>query len=373
MGSVPVNASAIAAVPARIRIILHRGTAFANNVFVGLGRISAVRIIGGGPAGSAAAIVARQHGAEVEILEKSRMPHHKVCGEFISPEGCQVLNELGVWPKFLNQDPTCIRRCCLRFGSRVKEWKLAQPAFGLSRFELDRLLLDHATASGANVVRGQRWTAQERESTHRIILAIGRGGTAQRSSRLFGFKSHFEGPSNDAVEVFFDGSSYIGVSAIEHGMTNVCGIASEAMLRRYNFRFDDFVNSSRALTERLSPLRRSMAWLSTGPLIFSDIWCDAAPARYYPAGDALGFVDPFTGSGILNALLTGRMAGWAAAQCMGADVYLRACRRTMSRPYAVSALFRALLNWGCAGYLATCVPGQWMYRMTRAAFSAGWS
>src|SRR5947209_3052939 len=57
-----------------------------------------IRIVGGGPAGSAAAIAACRDGADVGLLEKSRAPRHKICGEFISAEACRILDKLGAWP-----------------------------------------------------------------------------------------------------------------------------------------------------------------------------------------------------------------------------------------------------------------------------------
>ncbi len=43
-------------------------------------------VVGAGPAGSAAAISAAKKGATVLLLERSRFPRHKVCGEFVSAE-----------------------------------------------------------------------------------------------------------------------------------------------------------------------------------------------------------------------------------------------------------------------------------------------
>ena len=321
-----------------------------------------IRIIGGGPAGSAAAVAALRCGADVHIVEKSRAAHHKVCGEFISAEACQILRELGVWDEFARREPARMHRCRLRFGRRVKEWKLDEPAFGLSRRELDRLLLDHAAASGAKVSRGER--AQRWEGT--TVVAVGRGGRAPKSGRLFAFKSHFDGPIDDAVEVYFGPWGYVGLSPVENGITNVCGIVPETVLHRYQFRFDDFVADCPEVAARLKPLARRMPWLATGPLVFAEVGGHRESDDVYPAGDTLGFVDPFTGSGILNALLTGRMAGTAAAQGIAPGAYLRACRASLRRPFAVSAVFRALLNWGCAGYVASLVPGDWIYRLTRA-------
>ena len=51
-------------------------------------------VIGGGPAGCAAAITAAQEGASVLLQERGRFPRHKVCGEFVSAESLHVLEKL---------------------------------------------------------------------------------------------------------------------------------------------------------------------------------------------------------------------------------------------------------------------------------------
>jgi flavin-dependent dehydrogenase len=325
-----------------------------------------IRIHGAGPAGSAAAIAACQFGADVRIVVRLQTPRHKVCGEFISSEACQVLQKLGAIEQVFRLIPARTYRCRLRFGSRTKEWKLSEPALGLSRLELDRLLVDRAAALGANVVSGHESLEESGRTDDAIIAATGRSGKASKPGRLFAFKSHFCGPVGDAVEHFFSASRYVGLSSVENGLTNVCGIATETALRRFGFQFDDFIYDHELLADRLKPLTRVMPWLSTGPLVFSRIGGATGARNCYPAGDALGFVDPFTGSGILNALLTGRMAGAAAAKAVSADVYLQECANLLHRPFAVSAVFRTLLDWGVAPRLATLLPGDWIYRLTRA-------
>jgi flavin-dependent dehydrogenase len=320
--------------------------------------VTAVQIVGAGPAGSAAAIAALRESAEVHIMDRTRSTRHKVCGEFIAAEACRELEELGVWQEFLALGPSPIRRAGLHFGSRGKRWNLPDTAFGLSRRALDGLLLERAASLGAVVSRGIEWRGD-----NCVVRAGGRRGGSSARPRLFGFKAHFEGPTDDAVELFFAGSAYFGVSAVEDGVTNVCGLAPEDELRRVGFEIDEFLDRSGPLAERIRPLTRRMPWLTTGPLTFARQ--DGAAQPGYPAGDALGFVDPFTGSGILNALLTGRMAGWAAARQMAVSEYLRQCRDLLDRPAAVSAFFRGMIRSGYASRLAWLLPGPWMYRLTR--------
>ena len=170
------------------------------------------------------------------------------------------------------------------------------------------------------------------------------------------------------MEMFFGRQGYVGVSPIENGWTNVCGIAAESALGRHGFVVDDYVAGFHPLAERLGPLRRRMEWLRVGPLSFSPVAGSPPNDRVYAAGDALGFVDPFTGSGILNALFTGRMAGVNAARAVAGSQHIRECRSLLDRPFGISAIFRKLIEWNCAWQLAALTPGSWLFRLTRAQF-----
>jgi len=331
--------------------------------------MDAIRILGAGPAGSAAAIAALSESAAVRLFEKSTFPHHKVCGEFLSPGASRILEALGVWQDFLGLGPARICRFVLHLGPRAKRWTLPECAFGLSRYQFDRLLFDRAVRLGAEVDRepGAVQRLLRGDGGAPVVIATGRNAVAQRGNRLFGFKAHFEGPANDAVELFFFEDCYVGVSAVENGITNVCGIAPESTLRRFNFQPDELLDRWRPLRERLGPLTRSMRWLTTGPLVFSRSGYDRPQSTVYPAGDALGFVDPFTGTGMFNALLTGRMAGLAATRQAPSQAYVRQCARLLEAPFRMAALFRTALRWGWVGPLAHCIPGSWLFRLTRAA------
>ena len=314
-----------------------------------------LRIAGAGPAGSAAALAALGDGAQVELREKSRFPRHKVCGEFLSPETGAVLDSLGVAGEFAAARPARIRRLVLHVGERTKSCALAEPAYGLSRYALDALLARAAAARGATLLRGETGTQSD-------VAAGGRSALAAPGNRLFGFKAHFHGPADDAVELFFFSGVYVGLNTVEDGVTNVCGLAPERFLRARGFDFDSIAEACPPLARRLGPLARAMDWIAAGPLSFGRQGAASAP---YPAGDALGFVDPFTGTGILNALLTGRLAGLAAARGTAPDEYLRQCRSALARPFEVAALLRKVLRAGWAERLAPLVPAAWLFRLTR--------
>ncbi len=315
--------------------------------------------MGGGPAGSSAALRVLQHGAGATIYEKSRFPRHKVCGEFLSTEIAALLESLGVGGEFAAASPATIRRLVLRFRSREKRCLLPEAAYGMSRYKFDHVLFDAARKRGATVVNGLGGYAPG------AVMAHGRKAIAPRGRRLFGFKAHFEGPCDDAVELYFFNGCYVGINTVENGITNVCGLGPEHVLRAHNFEIDGLLRDFPPLRARLDPLCRKMDWLMAGPLVFETHF--DAPLEAYPAGDALSFIDPFTGSGILTALLTGSLAGRAAAQGTTVEAYLRECRERVARPFAISSAFRLAVAGGWGEYMAPFVPGKWLLRLTRPA------
>jgi len=319
-----------------------------------------INIVGGGPAGSAAALAALRQCVQdtrVRVIEKSRLPRHKVCGEFFSPEIEIELDRLGAWSAFLAAGPARVRRIILHFGSREKTSRLAEPAFGLSRYTFDRMMLDQARGAGADL-------ASELGDEVPQIVATGRRATGSpRGQRLFGFKTHFKGPADDAVELFFFERGYVGVTAIEGGRTNVCGLAPESFLSRFGFDYDAIVMQCPALRDRLQPLERVTPWFSTGPLQYGQAFANGGDA--YPAGDALSFIDPFTGSGLLAAVRSGAMAGRAAAIGQPVAEYLRDCRASLRQPFQVAGVLRRALEGGWAEKLAAWAPSRLLFALTR--------
>ncbi len=315
--------------------------------------MNSVCILGGGPAGASAAIAACQSGAGVSIIERSRFPRHKVCGEFLSPGIGSALESIGLWNAFQDLRPAHIRRMKLRVSGAEKTGILPDIAFGLSRHRLDAWLWDNAIGAGARHVTGGEPN----------VITVGRSSHSRRGGRLFGFKAHFDGPAEDAVELYFAGSMYVGVNCVEDGITNVCGLAPEEQLQQHGFEVDDLIERDCALRERVGPLRRKWDWIFTGPLEFGNRFDE--PVDAYIAGDAMSFVDPFTGSGLLCAILTGTLAGRAAASSMGVAEYKRRCAGLLGQPFTFSSALRRIAETRAAGPLLRFAPARLLFRLTR--------
>lgn len=321
-----------------------------------------VDVIGGGPAGAMAAISAMHEGARVRLFEKSAFPRHKVCGEFLSPEVRTLLQRAGCAEAFRALRPAVIHSMALHFGTRIVRHTLPAEAYGLSRSALDQLLLDAAGALGAEVIRETR---TQKTTQRLVVLAHGRATTARGGERLFGFKAHYRGRSDGEVALFFFDNCYVGVSAVEGDVINVCGLAPERLLQECAFQPEDLLSRCDALQARMNGFQRSFEWLITGPLVTGWAKVDHTESLVYPAGDALGFIDPFTGSGILNAMSSGSNAGTAAARGVPVATYIAERHRALRRPFMVSSVFRAALAAGMGGPLASFLPGRWLFHMTR--------
>ena len=62
---------------------------------MGLSRFD-VLVVGGGPAGSVAALVLARGGVRVALVDKATFPRDKACGDVVGPRGLQLLADLGL-------------------------------------------------------------------------------------------------------------------------------------------------------------------------------------------------------------------------------------------------------------------------------------
>ena len=85
-------------------------------------------VIGAGPAGSTAALLLARAGWSIAIVEKSRFPRRKVCGEFISATSMPLLHELGVLDDFLHQAGPEVRQVGLFAKDATLSAPMPQPA-----------------------------------------------------------------------------------------------------------------------------------------------------------------------------------------------------------------------------------------------------
>src|SRR6185369_16966194 len=167
----------------------------------------------------------RQQGIPVTIREKASYPRHRVCGEFISGRGQQVLKALGLQNEFLAAGAGSASSALFALGKRTSRKFSVQPeAICLSRFRLDALMAGHFRDLGGELL--EHATMTEGYSTPGTIQATGRARcVSERGWRWFGLKAHATSIDLNAdLEMHCFPHGYIGLTRIEQGKVNVCGL-----------------------------------------------------------------------------------------------------------------------------------------------------
>src|SRR5947209_2219656 len=135
-------------------------------------------VIGGGPAGSSAAIAAARAGAQVLLLERGRFPRHKVCGEFVSAESLDLLSSLlHSHHAHLLTDAPRMPQLRVYLDGRILRSLVEPPAASISRLELDAALWDSAARAGVDA----------RQQT--TVQAVAGRGPFQLTSTVGAFES----------------------------------------------------------------------------------------------------------------------------------------------------------------------------------------
>src|SRR5258708_13359256 len=106
-----------------------------------------VFVIGGGPAGLAAAIAARQRGFNVTIADGARPPVDKACGEGLMPDTLSALQDLGIDPSASDGFPFQGIRFWERNTSAQADFP-EQHGLGVRRVVLHQMLLENAQSIG---------------------------------------------------------------------------------------------------------------------------------------------------------------------------------------------------------------------------------
>jgi flavin-dependent dehydrogenase len=292
-------------------------------------------VIGGGPAGTSAAITAVRSGARVLLVERGRFPRHKVCGEFASAESLDLLATLlDSQQSVLLSGAVRIARARLYLDDRIVQATIDPPAPSIARLDLDAALWHSAEHAGVDArqrvtVRSIAGPSPFRVTTtagdfeaSALINASGRWSNLNplprenehHSEKWLGLKAHFAEIAPEAsVDLYFFDDSYCGVQPVNLNEENskLGRINVSAMVRAdVASTLSEVFACHPALRERSREWQPLSDPVSTSPLVFHD----PQPVRngVLMAGDAAAFVDPFIGDGISLALRSGALA----AQCL---------------------------------------------------------
>ena len=283
-----------------------------------------VAIIGAGPAGSTLAALLAKRGLSVALIDRDAFPRDKLCGEFLSYDALPILDRLGIVAELDKRGAPLIDRCSVVGRKRTYDFAFPHPARGASRLLFDDILVKKAIANGAQDRTGEQVTALTLPAKV-IVGAWGRWGrfdtqlkrrfVHDRSHRHFGFKRHYRNgarvSSPAPILLYSFPRGYLGVSPVEDGITNICGLVHASRLTHHKGRWDAFVQTIREEETQLDALYGNLEpaqdhFLSSEPVIFRA----RSPVEdgVVMIGDASGIVDPLTGNGMAMAVQSALLA-----------------------------------------------------------------
>ncbi|HEY2948431.1 MAG TPA: geranylgeranyl reductase family protein [Micromonosporaceae bacterium] len=309
-----------------------------------------VAVVGAGPAGAAAALAARRAGARVLLLDREDFPRDKPCGDGIAPHVLDVLSRLGVPDAVAGYSPVPALRLVGPGGEHVAR-RVRRPAYTVPRTVFDARLVAAAVTAGARL---HRCTVRRLAARDGLVVldgeiaaraVVGADGANSVVRRALG-----HGPNPDGhLAVAIRGYAVAPPDAPAEQRI----VTSASRWPAYAWAFpigDGTANVGYGEVLRGRPVTRAHLLERLGVLL-----PDVDPAavtglrahhlplstrrpppgrdRIVLAGDALSLINPFTGEGIFYAVLSGALAGTAAARSPGyaAARYTQALRHRLGR------------------------------------------
>ncbi len=293
-----------------------------------------VAVIGAGPAGSACAYQLARSGFSVAMLERTKFPRLKVCGEYLNAGAQSVLRDLGAAAE-VEMRANGIDGIRLHVQDERAELRFAAPAWSLPRATLDAILLNRAQAAGARVIWSRLDAIESRNpgghhlrftdasgspgsiDAAAVVGADGTGsfvaracfGLPRRAKGRFALGGHYSGFEGleGFIEMYVQPGSYFAVNPLGPHLANVMVIVEASQLRAWRECIDQRLSEAASALaggkRALDPLALVGKRVAIGPLAHRA--ARVAGNGVYLVGDAAELIDPFTGQGVYLALASG--------------------------------------------------------------------
>jgi geranylgeranyl reductase family protein len=323
-----------------------------------------ILIIGAGPAGAATALFLGKLGIASMIVDRSTFPRDKVCGDALSGKVVEVLNKLDRnWTDELSTNEKMLGSWgvtfiapngkSLRVPFSTKKEKQTAPGFISKRIDFDDWLVQkvknskHTTLFEATEIRSytrvnNKIIATVKDgktfNTKLVIAADGAyssftkdiaGLKTEPEHNCFGLRAYYKNvqglDEENFIELHFLNEilpGYFWIFPLPGGYANVgVGMRADKMNnKKINLKkaFESVLQNNPAIRERFSGAEQ-VGEVKLHGLPLGSKKRKLSGDNYMLCGDAALLIDPFTGEGIGNAMMSGMYAAAQAAQCLQAD------------------------------------------------------
>jgi menaquinone-9 beta-reductase len=328
-----------------------------------------VGIVGAGPAGCTAALVLAGSGLKVVLVDKASLPSSKICGDALSGTVMNVLKRLpgNCYDDFLKLTPKSPSRgiCFVAPGGSALDLPFspgqndAEPAPGyicrrqvFDGFLLQKVrevtethILDNFPVreidfeNGTFLIKGEKGELTCRmivgaDGTHSTVGRILAGHTLNHERYCLGARAYFKGVKDIHPERFIELHflkellpGYFWIFPMEEGLVNAgIGIMYNKLRsgkESLAAKFREIITTHPSLAgrfagaEMVSKIEAHGLTLGPDPKTISG-------EGFLLAGDAASLIDPFSGEGIGNAMVSGEIAGQIVSEAFARDDFSRA-------------------------------------------------